>query len=192
MRVMLTLTGRTGMVMHNPRLVDPEDPFVRAIKEITDKGSKQTDADRVEVGRLEWFGGIYHDPEMGVYVPTWNIVKCLNRGGVVTRQGTDVLRAVSVFTDKVPLVYNGPKNIEELYEKPEFRFRKEVGIGQKKVMRVRPIFRKWSLEMELELLVEALNPSDLQRITETAGLSDGLMDARKLGFGRFDVEMVTE
>ena len=190
MRIMLSLTGRTGMVMHNPRLVDPEDPYVRAIAEITSKGSKQTDADRAEVGKLEWFGGIYHDPEIGVYVPSWNVVKCINRGGVITREGTDVLRALSVLTEKVPLQYDGPTDLEELYARPEFRFRKEVGIGQKKVMRVRPIFRKWSLVMEAELLEEAMNPGDLLRVAETAGTSEGLMDARKLGFGRFDVEMI--
>lgn len=189
MRILLTLTGRSGLVMHNPRLIDPEDPFVKAIKEITDKGSKQTDADRAEVGRLEWYGGIYHDPEIGVYIPSWNIIKCINRGAVVTRQGTDVLRALSVMTDRVPLSYDGPTDLAELYSKPEFRFRKEVGIGQKKVMRVRPIFRKWSLCLEAELLEEAMNPSDVLRVAETAGLSEGLGDARKLGFGRFSVEM---
>ena len=112
MRIVLKLTGRSGLVMHNPRMIDPEDEIVRAIGEITSKGKKQTDADRQTVGRLEWFGGIYHDPEMGVYVPTWNIIKCVNRGAVITKNGRDVLRAVSVMTDRVPLQYDGPKALE--------------------------------------------------------------------------------
>lgn len=191
MRILLKLTGRSGLVMHNPRMIDPEDEIVRAIAEITKKGSKQTDADRAEVARLEWFGGIYHDSEVGVHIPAWNVIKCINRGAVITRQGTDVLRAVSVLTDKLPLLYDGPRELVKLYDRPEFRFRKEVGIGQKKVMRVRPIFRKWSLEMEAELLEEAMNPDDLSRVATTAGLSEGLGDARKLGYGRFTVEMVS-
>lgn len=189
MRAVLNLTGRSPLVMHNPRMIDPEDEFVRAIGEITAKGSKQTDVERAEVARLEWFGGIYHDPEIGVYVPTWNVQKCINRGGVITRQGTDVLRAVALLTDRVSLTYDGPRDLVKMYERPEFRFRKEVGIGTKKVMRMRPIFRRWSLSMEIELLEEAMNPDALLRVAETAGLSEGLGDARKLGYGRFTVEM---
>lgn len=191
MRVLLKMTGMSGLVMHNPRLIDSEDPYVRQIAELTSKGSKQTDAEREEVARLEWMGGIYHDPEVGVYIPSWNVVKCVNRGAVLTREGTNVLRALSVVNDRVPLLYDGPRELTKLYERPEFRFRKEVGIGQKKVMRVRPIFRRWSIELDAELVEEAMNPGDLLRVATTAGRSEGLGDARKLGFGRFAVEMAT-
>ena len=191
MRIVLKLTGRTGLVMHNPRMIDPEDEIVRAIKELTAKGSKQTDADRQQVARLEWFGGVYHDPEIGVYVPAWNVVKCINRGAVVTKNGKDVLRSLSVLTDRVPLQYDGPRDLAKLYDSPEFRLRKEVGVGQKKVMRVRPIFRRWSLSLEAELIEDLMNPGDLLRVTETAGLSEGLGDARALGYGRFGAEMLT-
>ena len=175
--------------MHNSRMIDPEDDIVRAIAEITAKGSKQTDADRAQVARLEWFGGIYHAPDLGVYVPAWNIVKCINRGAVITKNGKDVLRSLAVLTDRVPLQFDGPRDLAKLYERSEFRFRKEVGIGQKKVMRVRPIFRQWSLSFEAELIEEVMNPADLLRVTETAGLVEGLGDARILGYGRFGVEM---
>jgi hypothetical protein len=136
-------------------------------------------------------GGIYHDAEVGVYIPSWNVVKCVNRGAVLTREGTNVLRALSVVSDRVPLIYDGPRELTKLYERQDFRFRKEVGIGQKKVMRVRPIFRKWSIELDAELVEEAMNPGDLLRVATTAGRSEGLGDARKLGFGRFAVEMAT-
>lgn len=191
MRIVLTLTGRSGLVMHNPRMIDPEDEIVRAISEITAKGSKQTDADRAQVGKLEWFGGIYHSADIGVYIPSWNVVKCINRGAVITKNGKDVLRSLAVATDRLPLSYEGPRDIQKLYDQQEFRFRKEVGIGQKKVMRVRPIFRRWSLQIEAELIEDVMNPSDLLRVAETAGLTEGLGDARALGYGRFGVEMAT-
>jgi hypothetical protein len=187
-RLTLRLTGTTGLVMHNPRLIDPDDEYVRLIAEKTSKGSKQTDADREEVARLEWLGGIYHDREIGVHVPAWNVVKCINRGAVITREGTDVLRALSLVSELLPLIYDGPRSLDELYARPEFRLRKEVGIGQKKVMRVRPIFRRWALDFECELNPDAMNADDLLRVAATAGLSEGLGEARKLGFGRFTVE----
>ena len=191
MRILLQITGVSGLVMHNPRLIDPTDPYVKQIAEITSKGSKQTDAEREEVARLEWFGGIYHDSEAGVYVPTWNIVKCLNRGAVQTKEGAKVLRAISVVTDRVSVVYDGPRELPDLYARVEYRFRKEVGIGQKKVMRMRPIFRKWRVEFEAEIDPDGMNPADLLRVATTAGRAEGLLDARKLGYGRFTVEMAS-
>lgn len=189
MRIVLTLTGTSGLVMHNPRMIDPEDEIVRQIAEITAKGKKQTDADRAMVGRLEFMGGLYYSPEIGVYVPSWNVVKCINRGAVITKNGKDVLRSLSVLGEAVPLIYDGPREPSKLYERAEFRFRKEVGIGQKKVMRVRPMFRQWSLKLEAELIEEVMNPADLLRVAETAGLVEGLGDARVLGMGRFRVEL---
>jgi hypothetical protein len=182
MRVVIGLTGVTGLVMHNIRLADGDDPIVRAIKEITARpASKRTDAENAEIARLEWHGGLYHDPEVGVHLPSWNVVKCFERAGTITRMGSTVVRGVAVTTDKVPIKYDGPR--------PEFRFRAMVGVQRDKVPRMRPIFRRWGLELEAELLEDVLNPKDFERIVAQAGRSEGLGDARKLGYGRFVAEV---
>lgn len=190
MRVILKLDGATGLVMCNERLADPLDEYTKAIKAITAKGSKQTDADRLDVSRLEWFGGIYHDTDVGVYVPTWNLVRCLENAGKITKKGTSVIRALSPVSDRAPVLYDGPKRPAELWERPEFRLRKMVGINRKRVVRMRPIFRRWSLEVEAEMMEDVLNPADFEMIAEQAGRSEGLCDARKLGYGRFKVEVI--
>ena len=189
MHVLLRLTGITGMVMHNPRLADKRDPYTKAIAEITSK-RKKTDADENEIERLEWFGGLYHESEIGVYVPTYNVVRCLERAGTITREGSTIVRALAVFTDKVPLIYDGPREPEKLWEKPEYRLRRILGVQRAKVARMRPIFYRWAVEMEAELLEDVMNPENFAQVARMAGRSEGLMDARKLGYGRFESEVI--
>jgi hypothetical protein len=187
-RVALQIEGMTGLVFHNVRLADKLDDYAKAIAEINAK-SKKTDADYAEIARLEWYGGLYHDPEIGVYLPTWNVIRCLERGGTIIKKGSAVIQALAVMSDKVPLKYDGPRDLAQLWERPEFRFRATVGVQRNKVTRMRPIFRKWSLELDAELMDDVLNPSDFDRLAELAGRTAGLGDARKLGYGRFMVEV---
>lgn len=188
MRVALQVEGMTGLVMHNVRLADKQDEYAKAIAEINAK-TRKTDSDYAEIMRLEWFGGLYHDPEIGVYLPTWNVIRCLERGGTIIKKGSAVIRSLAVMSDKVPIKYDGPRDLTALYDRPEFRWRTTVGVQRNKVTRMRPIFRKWSLNFEAELMEDVLNPSDFDRLAELAGQAEGLGDARKLGYGRFMVEV---
>lgn len=188
MRVELRLTGISPLVMHNIRLADKHDEITMAIAELTDKKRNRTEADDREIERLEFLGGLYHEPGIGVFVPTANVVRCLENAAKITRQGAGLVRAVAVVTDKAPLVYQGPREPLKLWEQPEFRWRTQVGVQRGKVTRVRPIFRQWGLATEVELVEELFDRRDFERIAETAGRSEGLCDARKLGYGRFVVE----
>lgn len=190
MRIILKLDGVTGLVLHNERLADPDDLYTRAIGEITAKKTGKTDKDREEMARLEWYGGLYHEPEIGVYVPSWNVIRCLEQAGKITKKGAAVIRAVSAVTDKLPLQYEGPADLAKLYAMPEYRLRKMVGVKGGRVVRMRPIFRRWSLEFEAEFLEDVMNIGDLERIAEQAGRSEGLCNARKLGYGRFRCEVI--
>jgi hypothetical protein len=185
MKVAIELTGVSPLVFHNARLADKADEIVREIASLTDKKTNRTDADDEQIGRLEWFGGLYYDAETGVYVPTWNVVRSLENGAKLTRKGATVIRAIAVSTDKAPLDYSGPREPKALEKLPEFRWRTQVGIQRGKVTRVRPIFRQWMLRVEAELADDLLDLRELQSIADAAGRSEGLGDARKLGYGRY-------
>ena len=189
MHVTLKLTGRSALVQHNPQLLDPMNPITREIAKLTGK-RKKTDADYDEIAHLEFLGGLYHDDTLGVYVPTNGVARCLERAGSITRQGTAINRAFAVTTDRVPLVYDGPKEPEKLWERKEFRWMTAVGVQRSKVMRMRPIFRKWSLVVEAEYLEDVLNFETLSEIVSLAGRAEGLLEARRLGYGRFDAEVI--
>lgn len=191
MNVAFELKGITPLVQHNVRLADKGDFFAKEIAKLTKK-RKRTEEDDQEIAHLEFLGGLYHDPDMGVHVPTWNVIRALEDAAKITRQGADVIRALSVLSDKAKVEYDGPRAPEQLWADPLFRFRKIVGVQRSKVMRVRPIFRKWSLLVEADLLEDVLDYTALEQIAAIAGRSVGLCDARKLGYGRFVPVLVRE
>jgi hypothetical protein len=175
--------------MHNVQLADPDNKFVKQIRQVTDKRKKSED-DRVEIAKLEWFGGLYAG-EQGPVMPTANVRKCLAQAAVVTKQKTAVLRSVSAYALTVPLDYKGPRELDKLFALPEHHHRAAIGIGAKKTMRTRPQFPDWSLTLEVELVTEALDFDDFVRITKSAGRTEGLGDNRVNGYGRFDSEVKT-
>lgn len=189
MDIKLEITGTSPMLMHNISLADPDNPIVREIQTYTSK-RKKTEDDRRAIERLEWFGGLYLDDDGRIVMPTGNIRKSFIQAGKISKQGTQVTRALQ-FTDMtVPLVYEGPDDPKELFKLPEFHDRAAVGISGKRTMRVRPKFPRWALVANAILLESVMDASDLERVAELAGKAEGLGDNRVNGFGRFVVKVV--
>jgi hypothetical protein len=183
-RYRITLTGTTPLVQHNPRLADPGDDITREIKSITGK-RKKTDEDRVAIERLEWFGGLYLEDKTPV-VPTANIRKCIVEAGKTRKLGKQIGRAVSFVDFTVPVIHDGPKDIEKLYSHPGFRLRATVvNNGQTRIVRVRPKFPAWALVADAEVLEDLIDPHELRDVAALAGVIEGLGDNRVNGFGRF-------
>ena len=190
MRIEVQLKGTSPLLMHNPQMVDPEFDLNRQIKEITAK-RKKTDADLAEIERLEWYGGIYlANDDKGIPVvvqPAAKVSKCLVNTARITKQGKQVERALSFNKLYVPLIYKGPTDIDALYADKQFHSRLSVGVQGKRVMRVRPSFSPWALNLEGVFIEDAgLNKDDLVRIVELAGMVEGIGDNRVNGYGRFE------
>lgn len=188
MHISITLTGTSPLLMHNPRMVDPDFELVREIKAITSK-RKKTDEDLRQIERLEWYGGLYE--ENGVIVqPTSKVRKCLINTAKMRKLGKAVERAVSFATLTTPLIYEGPTNIDALYADKQFHSRLSVGVGQKRVMRVRPRFFPWALTVTGVFVEDAgLNFDDFEQIVQLAGIVEGIGDNRVNGYGRFQGEL---
>jgi hypothetical protein len=189
MKVRITATGTSPLLMHNPQLVDPECEITRQIKAITDKQTK-TDEDNAQIDKLEWYGGIYLAPNGAggpiVVQPTRGLRKCLANAAKISRRGKSIERALSFMQVNVPLAYDGPKDIDELFADKRFTSRLPVAIGKNRVMRVRPQFYPWALAIDGLFIEDAgLNFDALQRIVEMSGLVEGLGDNRVNGYGRF-------
>jgi hypothetical protein len=189
MYVRITLKGVSPLLMHNPRMVDPEFEINRALKALTGK-RKKTDEDLKQIGRLEWFGGIYTmttaDGVPVVSQPSSKVRKCLVETGRISKQGKQVERALSFLDLDVPLIYDGPRDLEEIFQDSQFISRLSVGVMGKRVMRVRPQFFPWALDMKGLFIEDAgLNFEDLERIVELAGAVGGIGDNRVNGYGRF-------
>lgn len=189
MNIAIELKGTSPLLMHNPRMVDPNFELNRQIKAITSK-RKKTDEDLRQIEKLEWYGGLYTSPMNGagmvVTQPTAKVRKCLINTARINKMGKMVERALSFADMDVALQYGGPSNIDELFADERFHSRLSVGVAGKRIMRVRPRFLPWGLEVRGLFIEDAgMNYDDLVRIVELAGLVEGIGDNRVNGYGRF-------
>lgn len=188
MNISIELTGTSPLLMHNPRMVDPNFELNREIKALTSK-RKKTDDDNKQIERLEWYGGLYE--EGGIVVqPTSKPRKCIINAAKISKLGKSIERALSFKSLNVPLIYEGPKEVDEIFADPKFHSRLSVGIGGKRVMRVRPQFFPWALRVDGLFIEDAgLNFDEFERIVELAGLVEGIGDNRVNGYGRFTAKV---
>lgn len=187
-RMRVILDGRaevngTPLLMHNERLADPLNEFALEIGKISKKRGK-TETDHLEIARLEFVGGMYYDETDGPVMPVWNIVRMIQNAGKRHKLGASVLRGVIPGTQATPVVYEGPRDIEAMWEDGTFALRKSVGIGSARTMRTRPVFTDWRIEAQIEVDLTVLDPEKINQLVEEAGRYEGLGDNRPV-FGRF-------
>lgn len=191
-RLMLKLVGASPILLHSTRGADPLDPMVREFKKVSSV-RKKTDELHAVMARMEWELGLYYDPDLGPYLPTTNLRACVIEGAKLSKRGMDLKRGTMVETDRVPLAYKGPREIEKLWDAGTFRDVRAVVVGTARVMRTRPIFRPpWSVEFGLLYDPGVVQRDQLIACAETAGALVGLGDYRPPcggAFGRFTVEV---
>jgi len=188
MKVQLSMKSVTPLLMHNVQMANPLNPTVRQMKEITSK-RKKTDKDFEEIAKLEFAGSLYFDAELGPVLPGENIARAIGDGAKLTRQGMAVKRALIVEDLAVPLIYQGPREIELMWAAGGFVDMQMVRVSTAKVMRTRPIFRHWACEAVLLVDENQLSLSSLRAIVNDAGSKCGIGDYRPR-YGRFEAEVV--
>lgn len=195
MKIEFVLRGTSPLLCHNPQMVDQECEFAREIKAISGK-RKKTEEDFKRMEWLEWYGGIYTGTVNGracVTQPSSKVRKCLINAARITKQGKQIERAVIMTQLNVALIYDGSEavtdlaaELDRLQTSSAFNSRLSVGIGGKRVMRVRPQFPQWGLIVQAEFVTDAgLNFPELQAITDLAGRAERIGDNRVNGYGAF-------
>jgi hypothetical protein len=184
----LKFVGSTvPLVMHNGQMADPLNPHTKALKKLTGK-KKKTDEDLLEIQRVEWMGGLYFDPKIGPYIPAEALEACIFNGAKLSRLGKDFKAACFVKGSKIPLLYEGPRELEALWATGEFKDIRGVVVSNRRVMRCRPLFNPpWSVEFEIEY--DDINEDTLIQVCGDAGRKAGLCEMRPR-YGRFEVEVL--
>jgi hypothetical protein len=182
------LIGKRPLLMHNIRLANPMDEHTQALGEYTKKRAK-TLADHEMISKLEFEGGIYHDANIGPYVPGAWLDKNIEEGGRGEKLGKTIRASVKCTAEYIPLVYSGPRDVEKLYKNAKFVDRRAVGVGPSRTIRTRPVFDDWSLEVSFFYEDESVNPAALMRAIRRAGSMVGLGDYRPR-YGLYDAEEV--
>lgn len=184
--LVVQVVGVAPLLMHNTQLANPLNKFVRAIKEITAKGKKKTDADIESLARLEFLGGLYLDSNSHPAIPGEVIEGMIRDGARKSRAGKDAI--CGIISDGIwPLEYDGPKDVEKLWLDENFRDYRGCRVGQARVMRMRPRFNDWSLTFKVSYQDEVVNRSHLEKWLQDAGQLVGMCDFRPR-FGRFEIE----
>jgi hypothetical protein len=163
------IQGVSALIMHNVRLADKMDPFTKEVARLVPK-AKKSDEEALAMGTVEWCGGLYHTPgdieisdgvvkwdkDIRVIIPAKMIKACLVKGAAKSRKGTVAKGSVIVGKDAL-LEYDGPKDLNKLMRDSRFVLRELVQVRSQRVMRVRPVFRKWSATIELEIDTETMD-----------------------------------
>lgn len=178
------IEGIVPLLMHNGQLADPLNRWAKEMKRISGKRSK-TDADFEELARLEWYGSLYLKDGQPC-LPGMNVEKVLIEAARKRRQGK--LAEAGIFVDAdAPLIYDGPKDLDELWNDERYRLTAGVRIQRNKVMRTRPKFDEWAADILIEFDDEQLNEQDVLELLTVAGRTVGLGDWRPK-YGRFVIK----
>lgn len=184
----IQMVGTAPLLMHNVRLADDQDPYTKAISKLTAKRSKKTEEDKLEIDRLSFAGGMYHDPEIGPYIPAENIFRCLMEAGSLTRSGKKIERGVIFAGTRARLEYDGPRDIDTLWGddgNSPFVDRRMVAVQRQRIPRVRPIFPNWAASIGVEIDGQVIDPDEFEDIVSKAGKLIGIGDYRRF-YGKFE------
>lgn len=184
--IKVRITGTRPLLMNSDKLSDPLNPLTKAHKALTSK-RKKTDEDSIEIAKSSWLAALYID-EKGPYLPGINIEASVISGGKLSRMGAQLKRAIEVIDEKCHIEYTGPKKAEELWE-AGFYDARSVKVQQARLMRYRPIFKKWSTTCEIAFDPEVINKEEVLKCLNDAGSYCGVGDYRPK-FGRFEVEVL--
>lgn len=185
--IKLRFTGVCPLLMHSERGANPLDKGVQEHKRLTSK-RKKTDDDQLAIAWSEYSLSIYHDPQIGPFIPAQNIDRSIVEGARKNKLGKSFESSARCIDDRVALIYDGPREVKALYDSG-FVDARSVGVQRARIMRVRPIFRQWAVEFDFAYDESQLDESSVVLAAETAGRLVGLCDYRPR-FGRFEVEVI--
>jgi len=191
-RYKLTSTG--PMLHHNGQLANPLNPFAKKLKILT-ANRKKTDEDHLEISRWEFAGGLYRENDV-VVIPADVMRAAFLKSGRGFKLGKQIESAVRWGNEGFPLKYEGPQDPNELfdYEDKEgnhiFVKTRNVRVGQNTIPRTRPIFDKWTAEVELTFNEDIMDNQMVTPIMERCGQEIRIGDGRVLGYGSFTVKEV--
>lgn len=181
------IVGVRPLIVHNVQLADPLNDYTRRISELTamsSKAKKQEDI-QLKLARIEFEGSMYLDENKRQVIPSENILRAIRDGGAEQRNGKKIEACVSLGEDVVPIEYNGPTDIDELFDAKGplghiFRFRKQAKPrGQGVVLRTRPRFPEWALSFTVQIVLGAgIGEKNVKDAIEDAGKLKGLGDWR--------------
>lgn len=182
--------GEAPLLMHADTLLDITHPITREFKALAAKrGGTRTIDDEMNLARLEWLAGIYHDEEIGPYIPGGSVKRAITQAATRFNKGEPLKRGLIVEQLKIPVEYEGPRDLDGLWEEGYRDMRGAVNSGRNsgRVQRCRPLFEEWALTFDVSWDPKEADRDTLAFILEFAQVR-GIGDFRP-EFGTFKAVM---
>lgn len=194
----IQVTGQSYLTLNNMEGADPGTELFREKRELVNAGrgkSQLTEAQTARLRRIEWELSLYRGISGELTFPTYNIIQCMTAAARNYKLGATLERgAVAITETEVPIEYEGPRDLDELWASGTAAWTTFVngnpssGKGSSKIQLTRPRLRPWALSFTAEVDVEMIDWPEFEKVVHTAGRV-GLGNARKLGHGRFTADI---
>lgn len=184
-------TGVDSLLQNNPQMSDPLNKYTKEMKQISSK-RKKTDDDVMMMRKIELRAKIYHDAELGIYVPaTWVTASIQGVSWAKAKiKKADIRAAVFASQPKLKLTYTDMGKVKspiDIVENEFFHNVMSLKQGQVRVVKATPIFNKWSFECTLDFDDTIINEAELKTLIEYGAQFGGFGDFRPT-YGRATVE----
>ena len=179
------LISAAPLLCHNGQLADPLNDIARQMKEISGRRHK-TDPDLEELARLEWYGSLYLDDDQQPCLPGEVLEAAFVEAAKRQRRGRQAQAGI-ICPANYLLEYDGPSELDELWQRPAFRLTVPARVKNNRIMRTRPRFLTWATTIMVQYDASLLNPNEVGEIVRRTGSEIGIGDWRPK-FGRFQVE----
>jgi hypothetical protein len=122
------------------------------------------------------------------------VIRAIEEGAKSFRAGPYIRKFVNLGIEEFsPIQYEGPRDLNGMYQDGRFTDRRDVGIQKKRVMVERPCFPAgWTVDVEFAADHAQFDEHILERSLDYAGKYVGVGTARILGFGRFAWSVVSK
>ncbi len=193
MQITAKAVGTKPLLLHNVDLANPLNPWARKMTDLRGTPSKRrTEKWYEEMAYVSFMGAFYDIPGIdGVGIPAENVRRSLIDAAKASRLGTQVQRALMVTVAAVPLIYDGPKTPQQMWDAGKWHLTRMIRGSGGASPTTYPIFREWAVKVPFELDETLLSLRDLTEIAQRAGRIEGLGASRKQGYGRYDALIET-
>ena len=196
----VTLEGLSPLLLSNVQSSDPLSEAFEQKRFFIDKAKHNKD-DHIGLRTLDWlysaywhhYGTCHLDEENNKVffegfsqptLPADNFKRCLKEAATGWKLGKNVKRALMVFNEPF-IEYDGPKNANDLFNSTSPRFHRTFFV-KRGVWVKRIAFPQWSVNYKLTVNDELITESQLKKIIDRSGLTEGLGTWRPK-YGRFEV-----
>lgn len=190
--VQFQIVGASPLLCHNGQTADSRNSYAKAMKAISSK-KKKVDADYDELARIEWLAGLYMSGG-NLVIPDYVLESVFINGAKKSKRGPQA-KCGLFFSDHALLDFDGKPDVinddtlAAMFESGDYTHTIGVRVNMSKVMRTRPIFRRWSCMATAQYDPDVLNFRDLENIADDAGRLVGIGDWRPK-HGRFSVTVI--